>query len=170
MQKNQLLRSLVTVALFTVLAAALGLVKIPSPVGSIALDSAPGYFAAAYFHPIIGGLVGAFGHLASASTGGFPLGPLHVFIAVQMFVWSSLFGLIARTGRGVWPQVAAGLVAISLNGWVGPFLLIYSPVGPISKELFYVLLPFLIAASAVNVVLAAIAYRLLLRAPIEQMS
>lgn len=150
---NNAVRHIVTIAVFSAAAVALGLVKIPSPVGSIALDSAPGYFAAVFFGPAIGAAVGAIGHLASAATGGFPLGGMHIAVAVQMLLWCAIFGAIARRGNSVAALVLASIVAIALNGVASPLLLV--PLGlPLPTALQ--ILPFLVFASAVNVVLAAV--------------
>lgn len=58
------------------------LIKIPSPIGTIGLDSAPGYFSALAFQPVTeGSIVAAIGHLLSAGVVGFPLGiPLHLSV------------------------------------------------------------------------------------------
>ncbi len=65
------------------------LVKIPSPTGTVALDSAPGYFAAIAFGAIEGPIVAVIGHIFTALTTGFPLGfPVHLYIAVQMGVYA----------------------------------------------------------------------------------
>jgi uncharacterized membrane protein len=62
------------------------LLKMPTSLGSIALDSAPALVAAAILGPSIGAIVAAFGHLASAFFAGFPLGAFHMLVAVEMAV------------------------------------------------------------------------------------
>lgn len=144
-----------TAAVFIAASAAGGLVKFPSPVGSIAFDAAPGYFLAAYVHPVLGGLVGAIGHIASAAAGGFPLGVVHVVIAFQMFFWCSAFGLIARAVNKHWALVPAGIFATLLNGVAGPMIL--GILGIVPMGLARAVIPVLSAASAINIVIASVA-------------
>jgi riboflavin transporter len=60
------------------------LLKLPTSLGSIALDSAPALVAAAILGGNIGALVAAFGHFISAFFAGFPLGAFHLLVAVEM--------------------------------------------------------------------------------------
>jgi riboflavin transporter len=60
------------------------LLKLPTSLGSIALDSAPALVAAAILGGSIGALVAAFGHFISAFFAGFPLGAFHLLVAVEM--------------------------------------------------------------------------------------
>ena len=152
--KRGFTQSAIIVGLFSALAAAGGLVKIPSPVGSIALDSAPGYFVAAFFAPGLGAVVGAVGHIASASIAGMPLGGLHIPIAIVMLVWCYLFGFLARSGKSVWWLFIGCAIAVIGNGIVTPFLLV--PIG-LPWGVAVTILPFLVAASSLNVVAAAVA-------------
>jgi riboflavin transporter len=62
------------------------LLKLPTSLGSIALDSAPALVAAAILGPSIGAFIAAFGHLASAFFAGVPLGAFHMLVAVEMAV------------------------------------------------------------------------------------
>jgi riboflavin transporter len=62
------------------------LLKLPTSLGSIALDSAPALVAAAILGPSIGAFVASFGHLASAFFAGVPLGAFHMLVAVEMAV------------------------------------------------------------------------------------
>ncbi len=162
---SPIVKNLIVVIIFTVVAAGGGLIKIPSPAGSIALDSAPGFFVAAFFSPVLGGIVGGLGHIASAATGGFPFGVLHIFVAIEQLLWCLVFGWIIRKSnmRVVARIIFAVAVAIILNGVVAPLLLTLIPnVGlptPVAKGL----IPFLVAASAANTLLAALAYRALAR-------
>jgi len=137
---------LVQVALLVGLSAAGAYVKIPSPTGTVALDSLPGYFAAAALGIPEGMVVGAAGHLASAWSVGFPLGGLHVGIAAEMAAIVAAFGLLFRSS---W--LAAVVAATLLNGIAGPlsvapFLGLAAVPG-----LVFSLLP----ASAINAGLAA---------------
>lgn len=141
-------------AVFIAASAVGGIIKIPSPVGSIALDSLPGYFVAGFYGPLLGGVVGSVGHLASAATSGFPLGPLHIAIAIQMVLWCSLYGFVIRALDRTWAVWLATGIAVLLNGLAAPFLLV--PVG-LPLGLAKTLWPFLLLASALNVLLATAA-------------
>ena len=150
----------ITLAAVFVAASALGgLLKIPSPVGSIAFDSSPGYFIAAYIHPILGGLVGSLGHLASAASAGFPLGFVHVFVSVEMFFWCGAFGLISRIKDARISLIPAAIVATLLNGVVGPLLLGF--VGVVDMSLAKGIVVILTIASGANVIVASLAIVLL---------
>jgi len=142
-------KSYARIGLLTALSAVGALVKIPSPVGSIALDSAPGYFAA-LIALREGAIVATLGHLFSAYTAGFPLGiHMHVIVAIFMAFCATVFGVISKRRVKI-----AILVATLLNGVVGSFLVL--PIGGIGFVL--TIMPFLVLASAVNIVIAAVVY------------
>src|SRR5688500_8718746 len=85
------------IAILIALSGVGALIKIPSPTGTVALDSAPGYFTAAAFGPLEGGLVAGLGHLFTAATTGFPLGiPMHLLVGVEQAIWALLFWVLAR--------------------------------------------------------------------------
>ena len=144
-------RRVARMAIFIALAAVGALIKIPSPTGTVALDSAPGYFSAVSFGWLEGGIVGGFGHLLTAATTGFPLGlPIHFIIAIEQFIWAALFWLV-KEKVNLWVSV---VVATFCNGVLGALITI--PMGGIG--LFTALLPGLVLGSAINIVLAALAY------------
>src|SRR5262249_50333929 len=123
-------QTVIYIVVFSALSALGGILKIPSPIGSIAFDSAPGYFCAVYFNPLLGGIVGFVGHLSSALTAGFPLGLTHLYIAFHMFLWCLVFGFLARKLGRLLGLVVAGIVAAGLNGVCSPLLLVVSPINP----------------------------------------
>ncbi len=131
-----------------------GLVKLPSPVGSVALDSAPGFFIAAYAAPIAGGLVGMLGHLLSAASAGFPAGHLHPLIAAGMFVACSMYGVVARKVNKEWAVWPAGVIGVGLNNAI-PFVAVALDMMP-RDAAFGLVVPFLLFASSANVVLASL--------------
>ena len=147
-------RNAASVASFTAASFVLGFIKIPSPVGSIALDSMPAYFSAAYIHPIVGGIVGALGHAGSAYSAGFPVGYIHILICLMMFVTCVIFGYIARSIAATYGIVVASGVAILLNGVIFPFCQV--PFG-VPIKIIYMILPLLSFAAALNVSIAAVA-------------
>lgn len=140
------------IAIFIALSAVGAMIKIPSSVGTIGLDSAPGYFCALAFGYVEGAAVIFVGHLLTAGIVGFPLGlPLHLFIGVQMGLWAIIVRFI-KQNLGLWPAVFAGVV---LNGVASSFTSIF--IGGMGAVIG--IMPFLIAGSLFNVLIAAIAYR-----------
>ncbi len=147
-------RSYARVGLLTALSAVGALIKIPSPLGSIALDSAPGYFGA-LISLREGAIIAALGHLFSAYTGGFPLGvPMHLFIAVFMAFCAVIYGIISRKNI-----VAGAIIGTFVNGVVGSFIVL--PLGGLAFVL--TLMPFLVVASAVNIIVASAVYKTIMR-------
>ncbi|MCI2254924.1 ECF transporter S component [Domibacillus sp. PGB-M46] len=116
-------------ALFIALSVAGGMIKVPVPVSSVALDSFPALIGAVLLGPAAGALIGAFGHIVSALFGGFPMGPLHGIVAVEMAAVMWVFGRIYRSGR----KWIALPVFVFLNGIVLPALFI-----PFMGMVFYV--------------------------------
>lgn len=143
-------------SIFTALCAVGAIIKIPSPTGTVALDSCMGYFSAATFGYAEGGLVASLGHLLTALTTGFPLGiPVHLYIALQMAVWAMAFRFFTVNVHPV-----AGIVAgILLNGVASAYLII--PFGGIGLATALVL-PLTIG-SAANVLIASMAYSIVKR-------
>ncbi|WP_457554239.1 ECF transporter S component [Desulfobacula sp.] len=140
------------VAIFIALSAVGAMIKIPSPVGTIGLDSAPGYFCALAFGYAEGGSVIFIGHLLTSGIVGFPLGlPLHIFIAVQMGLWALAFRWITRK----FGLIPGAFTAVLLNGIVSAFTMVF--VGGMGAVLG--IMPFLIVGSLINVVVAAVAYK-----------
>ena len=140
------------IAIFIALSAVGAMIKIPSPVGTIGLDSAPGYFCALAFGYVEGAAVIFIGHLLTAGVVGFPLGlPLHLFIGIQMAIWAILVRFI-KEKLGLWPAVVTGVV---LNGVVSAFTMIF--IGGMGAVIG--IMPFLIAGSLFNILVAAIAYK-----------
>src|SRR5512136_1780372 len=85
-------RRVARMSIFIALSAVGAVTKIPSPTGTVALDSCMGYFSAAAFGYMEGAAVAALGHLLTSLTMGFPLGvPVHLYIALQMAVWAMAF-------------------------------------------------------------------------------
>jgi uncharacterized membrane protein len=158
-----LTKAFIRVAVCSAASALGGLIKIPSPVGSIALDSLPGYFAAGYFSPVVGAVVGFIGHLGSAATGGLPLGALHIVIASLMFFCCLLFGIIVRTTNRVWGLFLASLIALAANSLIPAACTLFG----LSSDTAKLITPFVIIASTVNIVLAAFAIKALSSARIK---
>jgi riboflavin transporter len=162
-------RNMIAIIIFSVVSTALGLVKIPGPAGSIALDSAPAFFVALFFSPIVGALVGFIGHIGSAATAGFPFGGLHIYVAIEMFIWVLIFGYIAKLKKTVPIIVLSGVIATLLNGLIGPLLLSITPIFNLELNIAKGLIPFLLVAAAINIILAIVAYVLIAKTKISNL-
>lgn len=152
-------RSVTRLGLLIALSGVGAFIKFPSPVGTVAMDAAPGYFAAFAAGPAAGALVAGIGHLFSALLTGFPLTvPFHLLIALVMAATGGLAGwLRRRLGLGAG---AAG--AVLINGVAAPWLLAFVP-NPMGRGLFAALVLPLTVASTANVAMAAASERLLAR-------
>jgi len=149
-------RRVARLSIFTALSAVGAMTKIPSPTGTVALDSCLGYFSAAAFGYGEGALIAALGHLLTALTTGFPLGiPVHCYIALQMALWVMVFRFF--TVR-VHPFMGI-VVAVLLNGIASAYLII--PFGGIG--LATALVVPLLVGSAANVIIANLAYTIVKR-------
>ncbi|GAA1381795.1 ECF transporter S component [Peribacillus frigoritolerans] len=141
-------RKISAIAIFIALSAVGAMIKIPSPIGSIALDSFPALLAAVILGPVSGGIVAGLGHIISAFIGGMTLGPFHFLIMVEMAVLTWMFSILYINGK----KVGAFFLLFISNAFVLalPFAFLISPG-------FYTLLvPGLTVATAVNVVLAVL--------------
>lgn len=146
-------RKLAIMAVFIALSAVGALIKIPSPIGSIGLDSAPGYFVAIAFGGWMGAIVIAIGHLLSAAIVGFPLSlPIHLGVAIGMAICAVVFRVIGK--RGTVALIIAGIVAALLNAFAVGLLVL--PIG--GAGMYAAVTPSLLVASAVNIAIAVIAY------------
>ncbi|WP_203248421.1 ECF transporter S component [Sporosarcina beigongshangi] len=142
------LRRMTLTALFVALCAVGGLIKIPSAVGSLALDTVPALVSAAFLPPVFSGIASMLGHTASAMYAGFPLGPFHVIIALEMFVIILIFARMHQAGfaimKWVFFVIANGLLAPL------PFYFLVSPA------FFIGILPSIVVATVLNAVVAAV--------------
>lgn len=146
-------RQLAIMAIFIALSAVGSLIKIPSPLGSIGLDSAPGFFAAVAFGSWVGFIVIAVGHLLSAAIVGFPLTlPVHLAIAVGMGLCALVFRWFGRKGL-VW--LILGVIVASLLNSFGLGLIVL-PIG--GWGMYLASVPSLLVAAVVNLIIAAVAY------------
>jgi riboflavin transporter len=144
-------RRITRMAIFISLSAVGAMIKIPSPTGTVSLDSCPGYFSAAAFGYLEGSIVAALGHLFTAFTIGFPLGlPVHLYIACQMALYVMVFRYLIKRFH---PLVGI-IIATLLNGVLSAYLII--PFGGIG--LATALIIPLTIGSAVNIIIAHFAY------------
>lgn len=148
------IRRLAIMAVFIALSAVGALIKIPSPIGTVGLDSAAGFFCALAFGGLEGAVVISLGHLFTSAIVGFPSGiPMHLIIALEMAVFALAYRYINKK-LGL---VAAVVVAVLLNGVAGSFTLY--PVG--GMGLVISLMPFLVLGAILNIVVSALAYKAL---------
>lgn len=151
-------RRLTQLALLLALSYVGSLIKIPTPIGSTAFDSAPAFLAAIELGAPGGFLVGLVGHLLTASISGFPLTvPVHLVSALGMGVVGYAFALL-------WPRSRwlASLVAVLLNGIGLPLMLLAWPQYNM-KLIATVLMPFLLLAAFLNVLVAILVWLALRR-------
>jgi len=137
------------IAVLAALSAAGSFVHLPSPVPSVALDSTAGFFAALYFGPFEGFCVFGFGHLATAVVSGFPLGILHLPIALGLACAGAAVGVVNRR----WNFIPAVAVGIAINT---ALVVLAIPVLGIAATLAFT--PLLLIAATVNGVIATLAY------------
>lgn len=146
-------RRLAIMAALIALSAVGSFIKIPGPLGSIALDAAPGFFAALGFGAWPGFLVIAIGHLLSASLTGFPLSlPVHIAIAIGMGGCALLFRWLGRRSRAM---LVVALVVTALANSLGLGLILL-PIG--GWGMYLGAIPSLLLGAVVNLAIAALAY------------
>lgn len=153
-KSNWSVKRIAIMAIFIALSAVGAMIKIPSPIGSIGLDSFPGFFCALAFGFPEGAIIVAIGHILSAAVTGFPLTiPFHIAIALSMAVVACIFRIVGHRFGKV-GLILAVVVASLLNAFgVGLWLL---PIG--GWGLYVANLVSLMVAAAVNTAIAAIAY------------
>ena len=153
--------SLIYLAVLIALSFIGSLIKI-GPGGSIALDSLPAFFASLLMGPPAGAVVGFFGHMLTAVTGGFPFTlPIHLVIALEMAIICWIFGFMAERMNIVVPATTAIILNGVLATLISAFAMEMVGVVPSAMGLFKVLVGPLTIVSAVNVVLAVVLYRIL---------
>ena len=141
-------KQLTVTAMFAALCAVGGLLKIPLGIGSTALDSTPALISAAFLPPVYSGIAALLGHSASALYAGFPLGPFHILIALEMlgivYVFARLHQANHHLLKWVFFIVANGLLAPL------PFYFLISPA------FFIGAVPGILLATVANAAIAAV--------------
>ncbi|MEC1521173.1 ECF transporter S component [Neobacillus niacini] len=139
-------RMLSLLALFSALSAVGAAIKIPAIVGSVAFDVFPALLAAALLGSGAGAIVGALGHLLSALISGFPLGPMHLLIAIEMALLVYIFGVLYKKNK----KSTASILFVLANTFAAPL-----PFIIIMNIAFYIaLVPSLLIGSIINTVIA----------------
>lgn len=155
------LRRFTLTALFAALCAMGGLLKIPLGIGSTALDSTPALMSAAFLPPLYAGIAALIGHTASAMYAGFPLGPFHALIALEMFVIVLIFARLHKANRNVLKWV----FFVVANGLLAPLPFYFL----ISPAFFLGALPGIFIATVVNAAIAGVAMPALQRIPVSRL-
>jgi len=146
--ERQKLRKLVLTAMVAAICAVGAMIKVPTFISTAALDSAPAFLGVVFLSPILAGIAGLIGHFITALTSGFPLGPLHIIIAVEMLSVVWVFGVMHKKGMHFWKWP----VALVLNGIVAPlpFYFIISPA------FFWGALGSILIATVINLIIVAV--------------
>lgn len=152
---RQKLMNLTLTAMIAAICAIGAVIKVPSPVTSAALDSAPAFLSVVFLSPMLAGVAGMIGHFITALTSGFPFGPLHIIIALEMFVVVWIFGIMHKKGFDLWKWP----VALILNGVIAPLPFYFI----ISSSFFWSSVPGLLVATMINLVITAIAMPVILK-------
>lgn len=131
--------------------------------GTIALDSMPAYLGTLILGPIFGAIIGATGHLLTATTSGFPLGiPAHIVIMIDMAMTMYLFGATFKYFSKKHKSSAlyiAVLVAIIINGPIGVLMVV--PILGIQ----FLAIPTIIILSSVALLNLALAFTIYVYIP-----
>ncbi len=127
-------------------------IHLPGPFSTIAFDSAPGFFAALFFGAGDGAIVCAIGHLATSTINGFPLGILHLPIALGLAIAGATIGLINKVAHRL-SFVPALIAGITIN--TGLVIVVAPSMGWAAT---LSLVPFLLFASIANSIVAGATY------------
>jgi len=158
-------KNLVISAMFIALSAAGAFLKIS---GTIAFDSFPAFLAALLLGPIYGAVIGFLGHMFSAVLSGFPnTPPIHLVIAATMALTMLGFGYSYRALKSKVSLAAnlviTGIIGVILNCPVSFAFSFAAMVLLFGKEVaalvLFPLFPFLLLASAANVVIGIILFK-----------
>ena len=127
------------------------MIKIPAIVGSVGLDAFTGLVIAGLGNIGMGAWIAAIGHLLSALLTGFPLGPFHLLIALEMALCVFVYGIFYKAGKTTIAAVAF---------WIGNALISPLPFIFIMDWTFFIaIVPSLMIGSALNVIIAQIFLR-----------
>ena len=99
------LRLLTLAAMFAALCAIGAFIKVPVGIGSAAMDTVPALISVSFLPPIYAGAASLIGHLSSSLFAGFPLGPLHLIIAAEMFVILFVYTKLHKAGHHAWKWI-----------------------------------------------------------------
>lgn len=141
------------ISILSALSVAGAFIHPPSPIQTVAFDSAPGFFASLIFGAFDGALVCGIGHICTSLINGFPLGFLHFPIALGMALVGWVMGFVNGLSRKNWALMSAITVGVGINTML--FVIIVPAVGWIAALTFA---PFLLVGASLNVIAATLAY------------
>lgn len=142
---------LARISVFCALSVIGSFIHPPSPVQTVAFDSSPGFFAALYFGATDGALVSGIGHIVTSIVNGFPLGILHLPIALGMAAAGAAVGFINHLSRRA--SFVAVVTGVAINTGL---VVVVVPV--LGWEAALSFLPFLFLAASLNAIVALLAY------------
>ena len=140
------------ISVLATLSAVGSFIHLPGPIPSVAFDSWPGFFAALYFGAFDGAIVSGLGHIATSIVNGFPLGVLHLPIALGLSLAGWTIGVVNRLNHE-YGFVAALAVGVSIN--TGLVIVALPALGWATT---IALIPFLFLAASANAIVAGLAY------------
>lgn len=140
------------ISVLSALAVVGSFIHLPSPIPTVAFDSWPGFFAALYFGPFDGAIVCGLGHVATSAVNGFPLGVVHVPIALGLAGAGWIIGVVNRHERR-WMSVAALAAGVAVNTGL---VVVLIPVSGLMAAISFI--PFLLLASCLNASVAGLTY------------
>jgi uncharacterized membrane protein len=140
------------IAIFSALTVIGSFIKTPSPIPSVAFDSSPGFFAALYFGVFDGALVCGIGHIATSVISGFPLGALHLPIALGMALSGAAIGFVNKLNKK-WGFIPGLIVGVAINT-----ALVVLAVPVITWAGAIAFAPLLLLGASLNAIVAAIVY------------
>jgi uncharacterized membrane protein len=140
------------ISVFTALCVVGSFIHPPSPMQTVAFDSAPGFFAALYFGAIDGALATGIGHIVTSIINGFPLGVYHLPVAFGMALAGGAMGLVNKVNKK-WGFIPAAIIGVAINT---AFVVVVVPLIGWAAALAFV--PFLLLAASLNAIIAALVY------------
>lgn len=141
-----------TLSIFSALSVVGSFIHPLSPIQTVAFDSSPGFFAALYFGALDGALISGIGHISTSIVNGFPLGFLHLPIALGMALAGGVMGLVNKANRK-WSFIPAAIAGISINTALS--VVVIPTMGWATAVAF---VPFLLLAASLNAAVAALTY------------
>jgi len=147
------------IAIFTALSIIGSFLK-PDPASSIAFDSFAGFIVALLFGGVEGALVCGLGHIATAVVSGFPMGILHIPIAVGMAIAGAAIGSTNKLSKlSRLAFIPALIIGVAINTlMVFPLAPLLGPTFDVGLLVATALAPVLLVVASLNALLAGIVY------------
>jgi hypothetical protein len=164
------LKKMTLCALLVALSFILANVRI---MGSIAFDSLPAFVGGLAIGGVYGAVIGALGHLLTATLSGFPYSiPVHLITAVIMaftvYFYTVAYELIIKSGSKVVAVICASIVGAALNGPLAVFALQSFLIPMMGEAALFPFAVTLAAAALANIALAFVLYFMLEKVKIAE--